>query len=73
LQHDFERLLYDHDPDGMGATVGAPVDEYSDMATRLIRALRDSEFGVGSVEVIRGVIPTAKLELIAEIESAWNQ
>ncbi len=73
LQSRFERLLYDYDPDGMGSTVGAPLDEYSDVATCLIRALRDREVGVEFAEAVWDVIPGATVELVDEVKTTWNE
>lgn len=67
-----ERLLYDHDPDGMGASVSAPLDEYHDVAIAVIRALRDRE-EVRSVEdAILEVVPNAGADLLSNIERAWR-
>jgi len=73
LQSGFEVLLYDYDPDGMGSTVGAPLDEYIDVATSLIRALRDREVCLDFAEAVRDVIPGATAELVAKIEMAWDE
>lgn len=39
FKQEVERILYDADPYGMGSSVGAPRDEYSDAAARLIPIL----------------------------------
>jgi len=33
------KILYDHDPDGIGRSIDAPADEYRDLATRLLPQL----------------------------------
>ena len=44
---DFKRevqdVLYDVDPDGMGSSIGAPREEYSDEAARVLPALLAAE------------------------------
>lgn len=72
VRAEFERLLYDYDPDGMGSTVGAPLDEYSDFAVSLMRALRDRAPDVSVAEAIRHAVPGATSELVAEIEKLWS-
>jgi hypothetical protein len=41
LNRELARVLYEYDPEGIGATVGAPEDEYDQISIDLIRALRD--------------------------------
>ncbi len=72
LKTALEKLLYEYDPDGMGSTVGAPLDEYSDAAVTLMRALRDRRPDVPITEAVRDAVPGATNELIAEIEKRWN-
>ena len=66
-------ILYRHDPDGMGASVGAPDDEYFDAATTLMRALRDRPSEDGPGEVVLEVWPQASPEMLADIEAAWER
>jgi hypothetical protein len=72
LKGRLERLLYDYDPDGMGSTVSAPLDEYSDVAAALIRALRDRQPEASFSETVWDVVPAATAELLGEIEAAWK-
>ncbi|HEX9696349.1 MAG TPA: hypothetical protein VGB64_08545 [Actinomycetota bacterium] len=71
LKGRLERLLYDYDPEGMGSTVAAPLDEYSDVATTLIRALRDHDTEAPLSVAIYEIVPGATNELVTEIERAW--
>ncbi len=60
-------LLYERDPDGMGADVSAPRDEYNDIASRLLReALRRPE-GQAVAAAVHEALPSAWPELIAEL------
>lgn len=53
LQKAVAAVLYDADPDGMGATVGAPADEYDDIATRIISALSRAPEGTAPERIVR--------------------
>jgi len=57
-------LLYDHDPLGMGSSVGAPSDEYDHIAIDLIRQIRDGQ-EIG--EATLGLLPDANQSLISAI------
>lgn len=72
LTVELERLFYDYDPEGMGSTVGAPLDEYSDVAVSVIRALRDRGPDLLIAEAIRDAVPGATTDLVAEIEKLWD-
>jgi hypothetical protein len=53
------RLLYDHDPDGIGRSIDAPLDEYRDLATLLVIPLSlATTFAEAQVE-IRKLVPRA--------------
>jgi hypothetical protein len=41
LHGEVSAVLYEDDPEGFGATIGAPLDEYDTIAARLIAAIRD--------------------------------
>lgn len=69
----FEALLYEHDPDGMGASVGAPLDEYSDVAASLVRALRDRPTEDEFADTVRSIVPSARQTLTSDLELVWNQ
>lgn len=66
------RALYEHDPDGMGATVMSPEDEYYDLGFRLFRELS----GARDTEEIRDAVlriwPDSQEEMIDEIERIWR-
>lgn len=60
-------LLYEADPEGMGASVFAPPDEYVDMAERVLRTFIRRPAGTRPAEAVLDLIPSAWPELIAEI------
>ncbi len=60
-------LLYERDPEGMGASVFAPRDEYDDVATRLLRAVLRRPAGLAEADVVVNVLPSAWPDLVAEI------
>ncbi len=64
-------VLYRHDPDGMGSSVGAPDDEYSDVATGLMRQLLDRVATANAQQVALERWPAASPEMLADIEAAW--
>ena len=73
LRSRLEWLLYDCDPDGMGASVGAPLDEYADVAISVMRALRDRKPDQAVSEAVWAVVPGASAALIENIERAWDE
>lgn len=73
LRSCLERLRYDHDPGGMGASVGVPLDEYADVAVSVIRALRDREATQRVSMDVRTVVPGVSRVLIEEIEKVWDE
>jgi hypothetical protein len=74
--HELERriaaALYESDPEGMGASVGAPHDEYADVARAVIRALRDRQPEQPFGDAVTSVLPSANSELISELEHIWQ-
>jgi hypothetical protein len=60
-------LLYERDPEGMGASVSAPRDEYDDVATRLLREILRRPADADQAEIVLNVLPSAWPELVAEI------
>jgi hypothetical protein len=64
-------LLYHHDPDGMGSSVGAPSDEYDGIAVSLLRQIRDRPKGQDIGEAIRGMYPDAAQDLIDAVIDAF--
>lgn len=71
LQRELQAVLYESDPDRMGATVGAPDDEYYDAAVDVIRSLRDRLPHQSVADVVRDVWPEADPELVLAVERAW--
>ena len=67
----FTGILWRHDPDGMGSSVGAPDDEYSDIAVSLMRQLLDKSEAQTVRDVVITKWPTWSPEMVAEIEGAW--
>jgi hypothetical protein len=63
------RLLYDFDPDGIGRSIDAPLDEYSEEATRLVARLSRSETADEAAVEVRNLFPTAELPLI---DALWG-
>jgi hypothetical protein len=65
-------ILYRVDPEGMGRSVGAPDDEYSHVATRLMTGLKDA----ATVEDVRAAITAMYLdaadELIDQVLEVWH-
>jgi hypothetical protein len=61
-------LLYDFDPDGIGRSIDAPPDEYSDLATRLIPLLSRATTESEAAEEVRRLLPAAGPPLI---EALW--
>jgi hypothetical protein len=57
----------------MGASVSAPLDEYSDFAIALIRALRDRPPDAEFADAVRSVVPNAGPALIGDLELAWTE
>ena len=60
-------LLYESDPEGMGADVGAPVDEYDDIAARLLREALRRPSGHALATCVQESVPTAWPELVAQL------
>ncbi len=64
------RALYDLDPDGIGSSIDAPLDEYDDLAARLATdlAAAASEAEVG--QMTRQLFVSAHDSLISQMWSA---
>jgi hypothetical protein len=67
------RLLYDHDPDGIGRSIDAPPDEYRELATRLLPPLSRARTAPEAAEEIRRLVPTAEPALIEAIWAAQQK
>ena len=70
LMLEFQRILYIRDPEGIGASIGAPLDEYSDSAARLASALRSVDELTGVRSVVTHMFPSAEEGLSSEIWEA---
>lgn len=67
------KLLYEADPGGMGSTVGAPADEYSEEATKLIAGLKRAKT-IGEVRrLVVSMFPESNEELVSKIYSLWAE
>lgn len=71
-QHALSHILYEHDPEGMGSTVGAPEDEYDDGAIALLRRLGQLE-SQSMPSLVYEFWPTASDELVDALAEAWNR
>lgn len=60
-------VLYESDPEGMGADVGAPLDEYDDIAARLLREAIRRPAGQALATCVEESVPTAWPELVAQL------
>jgi len=64
------RALYDFDPDGIGSSIDAPIDEYDDLALRLaselVMAVSASDVG----RIARGLFASAEEPLIVALWAA---
>ena len=60
-------LLYESDPEGMGADVGAPLDEYDDIAARLLREATRRPAGQALTTCVEQSVPTAWPDLVANL------
>jgi hypothetical protein len=63
------RLLYDFDPDGIGRSIDAPFDEYSEEAARLLARLSRSETADEAAVAVLSVFPAAGQPLI---DALWG-
>lgn len=62
-------LLYAFDPDGMGMSVGAPVDEYDGIANQMISAALKSSSPVDE-DLVRSHYPASDQFMVSAITSA---
>lgn len=66
-------ILYEQDPDGVGATVSAPVDEYGEEAARLMVALRGAETEADVRQVLTARFDGVSDRLVAQIHESWME
>ena len=64
-------VLYEVDPAGMGSQVGAPMDEYSEEATRLIPRLRTARTREDVQRVLSDMFPAPSERLISLVYAEW--
>lgn len=65
-------ILYEEDPDGMGATVGAPEDEYAQPATLLMIALNDASTPEKARRAVTDMYPDATEKLLTDALEVWR-
>jgi len=58
------KILYDHDPDGIGRSIDTPADEYRDLATRLLPRLWAARTASAAGQEICKLFPSAEQTLI---------
>jgi hypothetical protein len=67
------RILYDLDPDGIGRSIDAPPDEYSDSAAKLMPRLWAARTESEASERIRRSFPTAERRLLDALWAARQE
>jgi hypothetical protein len=67
------RILYDLDPDGMGRSIDAPLDEYSDAADELMPRLWAARTESEASKEIRRSFPTAERRLLDALWAARQE
>jgi hypothetical protein len=67
------RILYDLDPEGIGRTIDAPLDEYSDAAARLVSRLWGAKTESEASQEIRSCLPMAEKSLIDALWAARQE
>jgi hypothetical protein len=65
--------LYDLDPEGMGRTADAPLDEYGDVAARLVPRLWGAKTESEASQEICSCVPTAEKSLIDALWAARQE
>ena len=66
------RLLYEQDPDAMGASVLSPEDEYYDLAVQLMRALNGRTSAGNIQRAVTDIWPNASVEMLGEVTKIWQ-
>ena len=70
LIEDLSRALYEEDPAGMGASAGAPLDEYDDAAARVAVALRNCESRTDVAAALTAMFGSAPDPLVDRVLAA---
>ena len=65
-------VLYSVDPEGIGRSVGAPEDEYSQVATRLMTALGTAATDGHVRAATAAIYPDATHDLIHQVIDVWR-
>ena len=71
LHKEFTAILYEEDPANLGFKIGAPTDEYSEEASRLIVALKGSRTREDIGQILRQMFGSASSPLIERAGAAW--
>jgi len=71
LHREVSAALYEEDPEGFGATIGSPADEYDTEAARVIAALSKMEGDVRTALDSMLTRPTKRL--VERIAKAWHE
>jgi len=66
-------ILYRHDPDGIGSSVGAPDDEYFDAVTDLAQRLLKVEPGGDPQVAVLAQWPHAHPRMVEELVRQWSR
>jgi hypothetical protein len=64
-------ILYEEDPDGMGSTIGAPLDEYSAEVAHLMVALRGAETESEVKDVLTRSFEHVSDRLVLRVHETW--
>ena len=64
-------ILYDEDPDGMGSTASAPLDEYAGPAARLLVRLRGCETEAEVRAILTAAFSHVSNRLVARVHETW--
>lgn len=67
------RVLHQEDPDGMGSSVGAPQNEYSQAAARLLTSLRDATTNEQARSATTAMYPDASDGLVNRVIDVWRE
>jgi hypothetical protein len=66
------RILYRHDPDGMGSTICAPQGEYDGEAANLVSKVRALKSENATRQVLTDMYKNVSEDLIREISQEWE-
>jgi hypothetical protein len=64
------KILYDHDPDGIGSSIDAPPDEYHDLVVRLLQSLRSAGTREQAARAVTAIFPAGSEPLV---EALWAE